>query len=36
MLLGDLVFVLVANLFSFVINSFIGIPIDFFKQAIGL
>ncbi len=36
MLLGDMVFLLVVNLFAFVINSFIGIPIDFFKQAIGL
>lgn len=36
MLLGDLIFLVVAGFLTFVVNSIFGIPIDFFRQSIGL
>ena len=36
MLLADFMFWIVVNFSSFVINSILGIPIDFFRQTIGL
>lgn len=36
MLLFDFFFLVVVNVASFVLNSFVGIPIGIFKTALGL
>jgi len=36
MLLGDLVFFVVAGFLSYVVNNIFGIPISLFRQSIGL
>lgn len=36
MLLGDFFFLIAVSFFSFLVNTFAAVPINLFKQAVGL